>query len=125
MAKPRKSKKSSNDVGDSTAVVTDSTDAPPWTWMRVLMDALSSSRVTVVLVVASIVLVFFGTLAQYYLDMWAVIDQYFRAWICWVDLKILFPPSFFPLGGQDGLGAPRNHAFSLSGRSANRLGARH
>ena len=77
MAKPRKSKKSSNDVGDSTAVVTDSTDAPPWTWMRVLMDALSSLRVTVVLVVASIVLVFFGTLAQYYLDMWAVIDQYF------------------------------------------------
>ncbi len=57
---------------------------------------LSSLQVTIVLLALAIVLILVGTLAQYYMDMWEVIDKYFRAWICWVDVKVMFPPSFFP-----------------------------
>jgi len=91
MARPR-----SKDVHDPSTSTRGETSAPADRWVQILVGALSSSRVTVVLVGASIVLVFLGTLAQCYMDMWEVIDQYFRAWICWVDLKVLFPPSFFP-----------------------------
>ncbi len=55
-----------------------------------------SPRITTVLFTASIGLIFLGTLAQVYHDIWEVVDEYFRAWIIGVELKVLFPPSFFP-----------------------------
>ncbi len=61
-----------------------------------ILHALGSPRITTVLFTASIGLIFLGTLAQVYHDIWEVIDQYFRAWIASVELKVLFPPSFFP-----------------------------
>ena len=30
------------------------------------------------------------------MDMWQVIDLYFRAWIAWIDFQIFFPRSWFP-----------------------------
>ena len=44
----------------------------------------------------SIFLILVGTLAQVDVDMWQVIDQYFRAWITWIDFQIFFPRSWFP-----------------------------
>ena len=44
----------------------------------------------------SIFLILVGTLAQVEMDMWQVIDQYFRAWITWIDFQIFFPRSWFP-----------------------------
>ena len=55
-----------------------------------------SPRLTVVLVLAAIGIVMVGTLAQVQMDIWEVVNDYFRAWVCWVELKLLFPVSFFP-----------------------------
>jgi cytochrome c-type biogenesis protein CcsB len=63
---------------------------------RAVLHSLGSPRLTTTLFVASIGLILLGTLAQVYHDIWVVVDQYFRAWIAWVEFKVLFPPSFFP-----------------------------
>ena len=44
----------------------------------------------------AIILVVVGTLAQVDQDVWQVVDDYFRAPLAWIDLKVFFPPSFFP-----------------------------
>jgi ABC-type transport system involved in cytochrome c biogenesis permease subunit len=44
----------------------------------------------------AIFLVTAGTLAQVDEDVWQVVDDYFRAPLAWIDLKVFFPPSFFP-----------------------------
>jgi hypothetical protein len=64
--------------------------------LRRVVVALSASGITVVLCLASIGLVMIGTLAQVQKDIWEVVNDYFRAWVCWVDLQVLFPASFFP-----------------------------
>ena len=61
-----------------------------------VLAALASPKLTTVLVVAAIVIVLFGTLAQVYMDIWEVVNDYFRAWIAWIEWKVLFPPAFFP-----------------------------
>ena len=58
--------------------------------------ALASAQLTSVLLMLAIGIVVVGTLAQVHDDIWAVIDRYFRAWGCWIDVKMLLPPSFFP-----------------------------
>lgn len=65
-----------------------------------VLDALASSKLTVALILAAIGIVMVGTLAQVRMDIWEVVDRYFRAWLCWVDLEILFPVSFFPWAAQ-------------------------
>jgi ABC-type transport system involved in cytochrome c biogenesis permease subunit len=60
------------------------------------LEALASLKLTVALFALSILLVWFGTLAQAHQDIYEVLRQYFKAGIAWVDLKIFFPPSFFP-----------------------------
>ena len=60
------------------------------------ITALGSPRLTALLIVAALLLVLLGTLAQVYIGVWEVVNDYFHAWLAWVDLKVLFPPSFFP-----------------------------
>ena len=77
------------------------------------LHALSSLRLTVWLFAASIFIVFAGTLAQTRLDIWDVIDQYFRfrpgtlfsrsfpfvnlgELFVWIDAGLFFPPAFAP-----------------------------
>ena len=72
--------------------------------------ALSSLKLTVVLLGMSIFLVFAGTLAQVDKGIWTVMEQYFRCWIAWIDLKIFFShdhpvPGTFPFPGGRLLGA--------------------
>lgn len=71
---------------------------------------LSSLKLTVALLGASIFLVFAGTLAQVDRGIWTVVSQYFRCWIAWVELGIFFPrswnvPGGFPFPGGWLLGA--------------------
>jgi len=71
---------------------------------------LSSLWLTVVLLGMSIFLVFAGTLAQVDKGIWTVMEQYFRCWFAWIDLKIFFSreshvPGGFPFPGGRLLGA--------------------
>lgn len=52
---------------------------------------LSSLQLTVVLLVLSIALVFFGTLAQVNNGIWSVMEQYFRCWVAWLGGWLPFP----------------------------------
>src|SRR4051812_46769321 len=52
------------------------------------LAVLGSLRLTVVLLAMSIFLVFAGTLAQRAQGIWPVMEQYFRCWFAWVELKI-------------------------------------
>lgn len=77
---------------------TDSPQTKSRAWLAVgrVLDFLASPRLTVVLVLAAIGIVMIGTLAQVQMDIWEVVHDYFRAWVCWVDLSLLFPVSLFP-----------------------------
>lgn len=59
--------------------------------MKQALDILSSLRLTVALLGASIFLVLAGTLAQVESGIWTVVHQYFRCWFAWVELKIFQP----------------------------------
>jgi hypothetical protein len=47
----------------------------------------------------AIFIVFAGTLAQVDKGIWAVMDQYFRCWVAWIELKIFFPDAWSVKGG--------------------------
>ncbi len=61
-----------------------------------VLKPLASLKLTVVLFALSIFLVLAGTLAQVELDIWDVIDGYFRTPVAWIEFQVFFPPSFFP-----------------------------
>ena len=65
---------------------------------RLVVESLASLKLTVVLFAVSILLVLFGTLAQAEpgMDIWRVIEQYFRTPVAKVELKIFTPKAFFP-----------------------------
>ncbi len=63
-------------------------------------EALASLRFTVALLVASMVLIFVGTLAQTRLGVWQAVDAYFRSLIAWVDPALFIPG----IHGGDSLG---------------------
>jgi hypothetical protein len=69
--------------------------APLWAVLRLL----ASLRLTVVLFALSMVLVFFGTLAQIDKGIWTVVDQYFRSWYVWIPFQLVaeFGKRFFEL----------------------------
>jgi hypothetical protein len=75
-----------------------------WPFWKALQVA-GSLRVTVVLFVLAILLIFFGTLAQVDEGIWAVVSKYFRCLLAWIPLKIFFPrqmrqvPGGFPFPG--------------------------
>ncbi len=54
-----------------------------------VLEVLASLRVTVVLFALSLLLVFFGTLAQIDAGIWTVVSKYFRSFFVWVPLQPL------------------------------------
>jgi ABC-type transport system involved in cytochrome c biogenesis permease subunit len=64
--------------------------------LRRVLLRLASLKITVALFAMSIFLVLVGTLAQVEKDIWQVVEDYFRTSLAWVDLRVFFPPSFFP-----------------------------
>ena len=81
--------------------------------VRRVLKPLASLKLTVVLFGLSIFIVLAGTLAQVRMDIWDVINEYFRvdfaemtrqgfpwinfgAFFTWIDLQLFLPPSFFP-----------------------------
>ena len=67
-------------------------------WRSVLAP-LASLRLTVVVLILSMLLIFFGTLAQVTRGIWWVMDQYFTSWTVHVPLAI-FAPADRPIGGS-------------------------
>ncbi|MEZ6185896.1 MAG: cytochrome c biogenesis protein CcsA [Planctomycetota bacterium] len=67
--------------------------------LRRVVEAVASLRLTLVLLVASIVLVFAGTWAQRDLGIWTVLDTYFRAWVVHVDFWGVYLPGGYVIGG--------------------------
>jgi ABC-type transport system involved in cytochrome c biogenesis permease subunit len=64
--------------------------------MHAILMRLASLKITATLFVLAIVLIVVGTLAQAEKDVWQVVEGYFRTPIAWIDLRVFFPPSFFP-----------------------------
>ncbi|MBL8809651.1 MAG: cytochrome c biogenesis protein CcsA [Planctomycetaceae bacterium] len=60
-----------------------------------VIQALASLKLTCVLFLLAMVIVFVGSLAQSRRDVWQVMAEYFRCYIAWIDLQDLFPPSMF------------------------------
>jgi ABC-type transport system involved in cytochrome c biogenesis permease subunit len=84
-------------------------ESPSSLWQKivVVLTPLASLKLTVALFLASIFIVFAGTLAQTEKDIWQVIHDYFRmdlqspkaamdSAFAWIDFRIFFPRSFFP-----------------------------
>ncbi len=78
-----------------------------WRGIVAFLKPLASLKITVVLFLMSIFIVFAGTLAQTEKDIWQVVHDYFRmdfhslrsamsSTMAWIDLRIFFPRSFFP-----------------------------
>src|SRR5438105_1181396 len=55
----------------------------------VVVQVFASLRLTVVLFSLSLVLVFFGTLAQIDAGVWTVVRDYFRSFYVWIPLQLL------------------------------------
>lgn len=67
-----------------------------WTLIKRVLEPAASLKLTVVLFALSIFLILAGTFAQVDMDIWEVIELYFRCWFAWVPFQVFFPPSFFP-----------------------------
>jgi ABC-type transport system involved in cytochrome c biogenesis permease subunit len=78
-----------------------------WNAVVAVLTPLASLKLTVVLFVMAIFIVFAGTLAQTEKDIWQVVHDYFRmdlgsfsaalrSALAWIDVRIFFPRSFFP-----------------------------
>ena len=57
--------------------------------------ALASLKLTCVLFILAMLIVFVGSLAQARRDVWQVMAEYFRTYIAWIQVRDLFPPSMF------------------------------
>ncbi len=55
-----------------------------------ILKPIASLKLTVSLFAMSMVLVFFGTVAQKNAGIWGVVDQYFWSWLVWIDVQLLF-----------------------------------
>ena len=60
------------------------------------IELLASMKLTCVLFLLGMFVVFVGSLAQARHDVWKVVGQYFRTYVAWVDVADCFPPSMFP-----------------------------
>jgi hypothetical protein len=67
--------------------------------LLVALEAVASLRLTVVLFALSLLLVFFGTLAQIDAGIWTVVKDYFRSFFVWIPVQLLvqFGQVFFGL----------------------------
>lgn len=82
----------------------------PKTPLQQLAAFFGSLELTVTLLTLSILLIFFGTLAQIDQGVWTVVKDYFRSWLVWVDFQIFFPrdravPGALPFPGGSTLGS--------------------
>lgn len=59
--------------------------------MSKLFRSLASLKLTVVLLALSIFLVLAGTLAQRFDGIWTVMENYFRCFVAWIELRNFFP----------------------------------
>jgi hypothetical protein len=76
------------------------TNSRPVSWYLVqAIQGLASLRLTVVLFTLSLLLVFFGTLAQIDAGIWTVVKDYFRSFYVWIPLQLIvqFGQRFFPI----------------------------
>lgn len=64
-----------------------------------LVSPLASLRLTVVVLILSMLLIFFGTLAQTTRGIWWVMDEYFTSWMLMVPMSIFSAPQQ-PMPGQ-------------------------
>ena len=75
-----------------------------WDGIRAILKPLASLQLTVVLFALSIVLVFFGTLAQIDFGIWTVVDKYFYSWYVLIPVDLIhkfcqvFLSDYFPKG---------------------------
>lgn len=105
---------SSRQKGDEPAAVDQkSTAAEPnfvdstsaWEKFKRLLKPVASLKLTVVLFCLAMFLIFAGTLAQVDKGIWAIMKEYFRTWIAWVDTGIFYPDKWgwgsfkFPVPG--------------------------
>ncbi len=67
-----------------------------WQVIKTILKPVASLRLTVIMFAFSIILVLVGTLAQAKLDMWEVMELFFRSWVAWVELSVFAPPAWFP-----------------------------
>lgn len=61
----------------------------------VALEYLASLKLTCVLFLMGMFIVFVGSLAQARKDVWLVVDQYFRCYTAKMDIADLFPPAMF------------------------------
>ena len=85
----------------ATSLPTDTVLSTPRSVRSTLLQVLTfcaSLRITVVLFVLAIFLIFAGTLAQTQYGIWYLVDHYFRAWITKIDLNVFCQRIFFTGG---------------------------
>jgi len=100
-------------------------DSPAASTRNGLLDAVkfvfrpwASLKLSVVLFALAILLIFIGTLAQVTMDMWEVISLYFRAWLSWIDVAVLFPASWFPRMPESAMRTIVGMSFLVGGLAA-------
>lgn len=71
---------------------TDVMESPLYT----ALSWVASLKITCVLFLFGMFIVFVGSLAQARKDVWLVVDQYFRCYVAQMDVADLFPPAMFP-----------------------------
>src|SRR3954469_1139881 len=67
--------------------------------MKKILAPLSSLKLTVILIVAAMLLVYAGTWAQIDAGPWQVQTKYFHSFFTWVPLSTLIPRSYHIPGG--------------------------
>ena len=80
---------------------------------------VASLKISVYSFAVAIFLILAGTLAQAEKDIWEVLHQYFRCWFAWVEIRVFFPPAWFPEISREsisiGLGNARLTGFWIPG----------
>lgn len=79
------------------------------------MKYLASLKFTVGLLIASMVLVFVGTLAQMDSGIWTVVKLYFRSWFVWVPLQLFVRLGQIFLSVPTGVQWPDAYGFPFPG----------
>src|SRR5262245_1530136 len=59
-----------------------------WDAVKTILKPIASLQLTVVLLVLSLGLVFFGTVAQMDAGIWTVVNKYFYSWVAWVPFQL-------------------------------------
>ena len=67
-----------------------------WGAIASILAPVASLKLTVVLFIMSIFLVFVGTLAQVDQNMWEIINNYFHSVLVWIPLQVFLPKTWFP-----------------------------